>query len=193
MSTIKGANLEANGDLNQMLQYNATEMFIKTFERVYNNNNTNTYTYQLNNHLLYLSARYNNDVVFIYLLNNPRMPLSNEHFRITSFICTHGNTDMLQHYLDATAYRSLPSDLITDLPLAIDSGNEQFVRLFLQHLTFNKHTAKDLVTNVQFKRPGVSIGMIRLLHEEFNCLFSYSDLWQAALINSIKHNMLESV
>ncbi|GAM26940.1 hypothetical protein SAMD00019534_101150 [Acytostelium subglobosum LB1] len=174
-----------------MLRYNATDMFIKTFDSL---SYINTYTYPYNYDLLFSSVRYNNETVFRHLLKHPRMRLTNERHGVASNICKYGNTDMLQLYLDATAYRSLPCDIINGIPFAIDTGNEQFVRLFLQHLTVDPKMAKEKARRVQLKRPGVSIGMLRLLHEEFNCLFNqHNDIWQVALTHSIKCNMMDSV
>ncbi|GAM26861.1 hypothetical protein SAMD00019534_100360 [Acytostelium subglobosum LB1] len=104
---------------------------------------------------------------------------------------------MLQQYLEITAYRPLPSDTLSNLTLAMDTGNIQFVRLMLQHLI----TIDLTVVNQQHQkikptfnqRRSVKVGMLTMLHEEFNCLFKLTELFKAALLHSTKNNMLDSV
>ncbi|GAM26860.1 hypothetical protein SAMD00019534_100350 [Acytostelium subglobosum LB1] len=104
-------------------------------------------------------------------------------------ICQIGNLVILQLYLTINTYRQIPNDTVSHLHLAIDTGNEQFVRLLLQHLTIDDK-ANDRMT---FKRCGVKVGMLKVLHEEFNCLYRIKQLWDVALLRSARCNMVDSV
>ncbi|GAM26929.1 hypothetical protein SAMD00019534_101040 [Acytostelium subglobosum LB1] len=119
-------------------------------------------------------------------LNDKEMP---------TYILKHGDIDVLQHYLTVTANRMLPRDLLLQLHLAVDSGNEQFVRLLLQHIHIDLNWAWFNANNfnIKFKQLGVRVGMLRLLHEEFNCLFGLRSLWEVALTHSVRCNMVDSV
>ncbi|GAM26871.1 hypothetical protein SAMD00019534_100460 [Acytostelium subglobosum LB1] len=112
--------------------------------------------------------------------------------KMLSNILFHGNADILKQYLEINPYRHLPNNKVSKLPYAVDSGNEQCLRLFLQHLTIDDD-AKDRVDYIAFKRPGVSVGILKILHEEFNCLFAFKELWMPVLRHSIHHNMVDSV
>ncbi|GAM26937.1 hypothetical protein SAMD00019534_101120 [Acytostelium subglobosum LB1] len=113
----------------------------------------------------------------------------------------HGNIDILQHYLATTANHRLPIIAIKHIHMAIDTGNEQFVRLFLQHMHITK--GDDAITiSEQFKKrvikyrrsTRISLSMLRMLEEEFNgLLYLIRPLWEAALTHSVEHNMLDSV
>ncbi|GAM26434.1 hypothetical protein SAMD00019534_096090 [Acytostelium subglobosum LB1] len=106
-------------------------------------------------------------------------------------ICKHGNVYMLQQYLAWTMHRPLSCSNLVYLIKAIDAGNEQFVRLMLKE--HNKRTWT-YVTACDFKRPGISVGMLKLLHEEYDILFNVEvGLWSKALIYSTKCNIMESV
>ncbi|GAM26932.1 hypothetical protein SAMD00019534_101070 [Acytostelium subglobosum LB1] len=161
-STIKGSKLHANGDLNQMLRFNATQMFIKTFDSVAQH-------YPFDYALLSEAVIHNNTTVFRHLCKHPKM---------------------LQYYFNITGPRKLPKDNMALLPIAVDTGNEHVVRLLLHHLNIVDHSLEDFK---KFKRPGVSVGILRVLHEEFNCLFRFKILWQKALTHSVKCNMIDSV
>ncbi|GAM19496.1 hypothetical protein SAMD00019534_026710 [Acytostelium subglobosum LB1] len=115
-------------------------------------------------------------------------------------ILTHGNIEMLQTYLTATNNRMLPIDTLSHLHLAVDSGNVEFVRLLLQHIPFKdddgndcRETIDQLFFGVIKLRRGVSVAMLKVLHEEFNCLFTFDIIWNACLYRSTKCNMLSSV
>ncbi|GAM19442.1 hypothetical protein SAMD00019534_026170 [Acytostelium subglobosum LB1] len=245
MSTTKGSKL-FNSSLKDMLRYNATHLFIETFDRITkdhlyqdihsDNDNSDTVI----NSLLIQAAQYGNTEVFKYLSEH-RQYHSNNLMNIVmppDVLSKHGNAYILQRYLEETAYRPILNAVrMTDntkmyhLPLAIDSGSIQYVRLLLQHLKFNPLVSEDsdsdpdlvsdsdydmdhepsdsdsgsdsggsgsvIVSNAfQFKRRGVSVEMLRVLHEEFNSLFGPDNnrtVWQAVLIHSVHCNMLDSV
>ncbi|GAM26965.1 hypothetical protein SAMD00019534_101400 [Acytostelium subglobosum LB1] len=116
-------------------------------------------------------------------------------------LCKYGNVHMLQHYLMTLAVPGQTLyllndeyDLVSHLPMAIDTGNEHFVRLLLQHINMdNIERANFPLTEVKFNRPGISVAMLKVLNEEFGCLFHIIRLWQAALIHSTSCNMVQSV
>ncbi|GAM26065.1 hypothetical protein SAMD00019534_092400 [Acytostelium subglobosum LB1] len=199
-----------------MLKYNATEMFIQSFDSVANN-------YPINTTLLKCAAQYNNTKAFNHLIKHPNIIIDQTEFHLED-ISQHGNIDILQSYIDATACHSTHYiDFLTCLPLAIDNGNEHFVRLLLQHFksrgsiprpvgihgeTDNDYgrvksvedavpksvtQAKDRLRNYKLKRQGVSVGVLRVLHEEFGCLFLFHQLLDNILINTAKFKMSASV
>ncbi|GAM22514.1 hypothetical protein SAMD00019534_056890 [Acytostelium subglobosum LB1] len=190
-STIKGATL-INMRLDKMLGYNATHMFIETL-----NNIINDKEYPINSDLIWMAIEYNNITVFMYLLNNTSMLLDETEMPLD--MCKHGNIDILEFYLAATDYHPLPTQTITRLPKAIDTGNIQFVRLLLKHTPFRRDE-RDLINDkdekpakIKFKKGrGITLDMLRMLHEEFQCLFMFTNVWSAILLHSIKHNMTKS-
>ncbi|GAM26066.1 hypothetical protein SAMD00019534_092410 [Acytostelium subglobosum LB1] len=213
-STIKGRLLHSNGDLMMMLKYNATGMFIQSFDSVANN-------YPINTTLLKCAAEYNNTKAFNHLIKHPNIIIDQAEFKL-EHVCQHGNIDILQSYIDSTACHSTHYiDFLTCLPLAINNGNENFVRLLLQHFksrgsiprsvgtrgetnhdvgdTTDKdrespvYLAKDRLYKFRLKRQGVSVDMLRVLHEEFECLFLLHNLFDRVLANSAKHKMSASV
>ncbi|GAM26858.1 hypothetical protein SAMD00019534_100330 [Acytostelium subglobosum LB1] len=171
-----------------MLQYNATQMFIEAFDSVANN-------YPHNNKLLQSALLYNNATVFKHLCNHPNMlvDLRVDTEDLLSKLCQLGNLDMLKQYLIVYPYRPFPDSIMAHLCNAVNTGNEQFVRLLLQHITIDPVVANELVRATHFKRDAVKVGMLKVLHEEFNYLFSFTSLWEQALFSSIRCNMLDSV
>ncbi|GAM26889.1 hypothetical protein SAMD00019534_100640 [Acytostelium subglobosum LB1] len=173
-----------------MLRYQATEMFIQTFDslsHIYND---------IDNNLLWFSIYHNNVKVFKYLCALPNMcPRVNT---LPPMIYNHSNLEILQQYLAITGYHSLPLDTLNRLAMCVDSGNEQFVRLMIKQIKLDltvERPNSNLVRLVRhdFKRRGVSVSMLRMLHEEFNCLFGHTSFWEVALKHSIKCNMVDSV
>ncbi|GAM22515.1 hypothetical protein SAMD00019534_056900 [Acytostelium subglobosum LB1] len=187
-STIKGARL-TEMPLDTILRYNATDMFIETL-----NNMINVEEYPIVNGLLKKAAIYNNTTVFKFLLNNTDMSI--DEYNIPMSICTNGNIDILESYLAATDYHPLPNKTITQLPKAIDKGNIQFIHLWLKHTPFQREARERSEENVKIKFKngrGITLGMLRMLHEEFQCLFMFTDVWPAILLHSVKHNLPECV
>ncbi|GAM20857.1 hypothetical protein SAMD00019534_040320 [Acytostelium subglobosum LB1] len=135
-STIKGVDLYANGNLYDMLLYNATQMFIEAFDRVASNSvssgyselhtsdsNSNDYIY--NNKLLQAAVKHNNVIAFRHLINRPNM--FNKDLFEANVIFVHCNINTLQWYINCHG-GSLPIPLVAYLPMAMDTGSEQFVR-----------------------------------------------------------------
>ncbi|GAM26901.1 hypothetical protein SAMD00019534_100760 [Acytostelium subglobosum LB1] len=113
---------------------------------------------------------------------------------LTSII-KHGNIDMLELYLNSS-YRAMPTDIVLDnLYIAIDTGNIQFVRLLLSQLTMFIHEERDNNGDkiIKFRRRSISVGMLRMLHEEFKCLYSLKDLCRSVLTHSIICNLADNV
>ncbi|GAM25639.1 hypothetical protein SAMD00019534_088140 [Acytostelium subglobosum LB1] len=187
-STIKGGKLMANGNLHEMLRYKATQMFLQTFDSVAKD-------YPPNQTLLSYAAKYNNTTVFKHLINHPNMSMNIDE--MPSFICQHGNVDMLQAYLKATDHHPWPWPIkgVRLIPQAIDAGNVEFVRLLLKQLNLD-HCFNDpnaMLSSVQLNNRGVSVEMLKLLHEDYRCLFRLTRLWHAALLHSTRCNMVDSV
>ncbi|GAM26928.1 hypothetical protein SAMD00019534_101030 [Acytostelium subglobosum LB1] len=185
MSTIKGAQLHANGDLNEMLTYNATQMFIEAFDSVAED-------YPQNENLWSNTITFNNITLFRHLRKHPRMTMVMDITALTSYLKWNCHIEMLQHFFDNTFDRMLPSTAVSCLPLAVDTGNEHIMRLFLQHFKLDDK-AINCSPVVKFKRRGVGVVVLKVLHEEFNSLFGLTELWHRALMHSIKCNMMDSV
>ncbi|GAM28155.1 hypothetical protein SAMD00019534_113310 [Acytostelium subglobosum LB1] len=86
-------------------------------------------------------------------------------------------------------HRSIVTPVDTLIAL-VDSANEQFIRVFLQHSTIM------LSDNVQVSprkliRPGVNVNILKLLHVEFNQ--AYECLWREALRSSTESRLVDSV
>ncbi|GAM25584.1 hypothetical protein SAMD00019534_087590 [Acytostelium subglobosum LB1] len=81
------------------------------------------------------------------------------------------------------------------LPLVIDTGNEEFLELFLKYLKVNDiaETNNAIKNYCKFKRPGIPINMLRVLRLDYKYLNGLTNIWQAALVHSTKSNMLDSV
>ncbi|GAM22522.1 hypothetical protein SAMD00019534_056970 [Acytostelium subglobosum LB1] len=199
--------------LESMLRYNATGMFIKTFDNIIMMSKVDNITTPIGCDLLLQSIDYNNATVFKHLLlqNSNGICLQVlDHEDVLESLCKSGNIDILESYLAATHYHPLPSKTIEYIPAAVDSGNEQFVRLLLKHIPFvpdsllgPRYRAPERPPPsseddegsalFKFKRRGITLGMLRLLHEEFDCLFARIIIWHMALMHSIKCNMVDSV
>ncbi|GAM24570.1 hypothetical protein SAMD00019534_077450 [Acytostelium subglobosum LB1] len=182
IEVMKGAEL-FKGNLLELLQFNVTETFIKEFDRVAS-------IYPPNVSLLTYAAHYNNTVAFNHLRRHPNMYYDPKYF--PNLITKHANIDMLQGYLADVPDLWLP---INCIPSSVDTGNVQFVRLMLQHYggTINLEEYNNCLDQVKFTRRGVDVSMLKMLHEEFNCLYSLTNLWLSALKHSAKCNMLDSV
>ncbi|GAM19301.1 hypothetical protein SAMD00019534_024760 [Acytostelium subglobosum LB1] len=174
-STIKGRQLQ-NMSLVDMLRFNATQMFITAFDSVAND-------YPIDNNLLTSAVNFNNITVFNHLVDRMKMDIE-----CWDKLLYHGNLDILRRYLEATGHRRLPTNMESNLPSAVDSGNVEFVRLLLQHLDNDYH----ITSFNMFRRHGVRVDMLRMLHEEFNLLF-LTILWEAVLRHSAKCDMMDSV
>ncbi|GAM20960.1 hypothetical protein SAMD00019534_041350 [Acytostelium subglobosum LB1] len=179
-STIKGGVLHSSGDLMMMLKFNATSMFIESFDSVDN--------YPYNTSLLKCAAQYNNTRAFNHLIKHPNIIIDQTVFKL-EHVCQHGNIDILRSYIDATQCHSTSiMDFVECLPL-IDRGNEHFVRLLLQHIKSRgiiptsddiKRHAIDMeyganesllegiaqLDEYTLQRQGISVGVLRVLHED---------------------------
>ncbi|GAM19129.1 hypothetical protein SAMD00019534_023040 [Acytostelium subglobosum LB1] len=190
-----------------MLKYNATQMFIDTFDALQSQSIsskvslTSDLKKRFLSRLLLKTIKYNNAQAFNHLLKQqctdgilPLFDNHNEHkARWTSYLIKHGNVELLTAYLVMHTHCKMSTSYI--MP-AIDTGNVQFVRLLLQHNMFQRRELYDARTPYQFKRLGVSIDMLKLLHEEFNILYKYDErvmLWSRLLGQSIKSSKVDSV
>ncbi|GAM26857.1 hypothetical protein SAMD00019534_100320 [Acytostelium subglobosum LB1] len=173
-----------------MLQYNATQMFIETFDSVANNNNNNN-NYPHNNKLLSSAVRYNNRKVFEHLLKHPNI---RPDFESLAELFRRDNFDLLQQYLTPFTQQSIHECLsVSGLIKAVVTGNESLVRLLLQHMTIDMHS-NGLIDPFKFIRGrGISVAMLKVLHEEFGCLYSLKTLKSEALRHSVKYNQMDSV
>ncbi|GAM19294.1 hypothetical protein SAMD00019534_024690 [Acytostelium subglobosum LB1] len=169
-----------------MLRFNATDMFIKTFDSI-----ADDYPID-NNNLLRQAAHYNNVTVFNHLISRMKIEATCVEFDV---MFRYGNLYILQSYLAATGHRLLPqASSMRNLPLAIDSGNVEFVRLLLQHFTVVGDDEDNRIgLRHSLERRGIRLAMLRLLHEEFHILFDLTELWQAALLHSTRCNIIDSV
>ncbi|GAM19302.1 hypothetical protein SAMD00019534_024770 [Acytostelium subglobosum LB1] len=185
-STIKGRQLH-NMSLVDMLRFNATDMFIKTFDSI-----ASDYPIECNT-LLSSAATYNNTMVYNHLINsNSRMKIR-IGFIEWDMIFLHSNMDPLRTLLPmSTKFSSF--HILRNLLYAVDSGNVEFVRLLLQH-TYDANQKQSIAetTGIKLRRPGVRVDMLRMLHKEFKCLYAFSYLWEGALMHSAKYSMLDSV
>ncbi|GAM23521.1 hypothetical protein SAMD00019534_066960 [Acytostelium subglobosum LB1] len=175
-----------------MLRYNATDMFIKGFDSVSSG-------YPINDRLLMSASHMNNTEACDHLINKrPRTFYSIERTDSPGYV-KHGNVHILQSCLNLMVHSSFAKGMVSVLPLAVDSGNLDFVRLLLKHLPINEDSNSLLTDNdndndIKFKRRGgISVDMLKVLHEEFNCLFVLTKLWKAILSRSVHCNMLGSV
>ncbi|GAM20971.1 hypothetical protein SAMD00019534_041460 [Acytostelium subglobosum LB1] len=206
-STIKGGVLHSSGDLMMMLKFNAISMFIESFDSVANN-------YPYNTTLLKkCAAQYNNTRAFNHLIKHPNIIIDQTVFKL-EHVCQHGNIDILQSYIDATScYSTHCIDFVECIPLAIDNGNEHFVRLLLQRLSVRGSVPRDnteisegdnsdnerydeaikRLNKYKFKCHGISIDVLRVLNEEFSCLFVFGNIWSDVLARSAKFDMVDSV
>ncbi|GAM26939.1 hypothetical protein SAMD00019534_101140 [Acytostelium subglobosum LB1] len=217
-STIKGAKLYANGNLIDMLRYNATQMFIDTFNSIdHDNCNPHPGPQPHTNTLAKEAIRYNNHEVFNHLCQYPSMHidmnmLMDMHIGASNTllkdICKHGNINLLQQYLKVVGITSRNHGLTTRMMkvkfvhYALFTGNAQFMRMLLQHLKITNDNDQDKEGYNQWpqlkinnKHPGIKIEVLKVLHEEFNHLLvkGQTHLWHAALIHSVKSNMADSV
>ncbi|GAM26214.1 hypothetical protein SAMD00019534_093890 [Acytostelium subglobosum LB1] len=181
-NTIKGGKLYADGDLGVMLQYNATAMFLEAFDRVADD-------YPVNNDLLSRAMRFNNTAALKRLAAHPNMVMSTKN--LSSIIST-GNVEMLQHYLAATLHHCVP-DVSIWIGHKIDDLDEQSVRLLLKHIsvdTLDGH--RGTLSTHSFGKRGISLGVLKVLHEEFNCLYSLDSLWVNAMAHCARCNLVDS-
>ncbi|GAM26296.1 hypothetical protein SAMD00019534_094710 [Acytostelium subglobosum LB1] len=174
-----------------MLKYNATKHFIDAY-------NTVAHIYPFNCTLLASAAQYNNAIAFkhIYNVNDKVSMFRGSGNQLLPGICRHGSVDMLQLYLTATAHHPLPVRTIQFLPSVIDTNNVEFMRLLLENLaTFGGYISFVHNDNAENKprSQGISVAMLRLLHEEFNCLFTVDRLWIFVLMRCIQSNALDCV
>ncbi|GAM28180.1 hypothetical protein SAMD00019534_113560 [Acytostelium subglobosum LB1] len=160
--------------------------------------------YPVNDVLLLSSIQYNNEVAFKHLINNTNMSLSpvdedqNHHPYIFGLIIRTGSIPMLEAFIQMTGHRTLPN--ISELALleAMDKGDEQFVRLILQYTSSVDIEEFDPQYDVgkveaDMTRPGISVNVLRVIHEEYNIDHKYIQVWKQALRYSVNHNIVESV
>ncbi|GAM26898.1 LOW QUALITY PROTEIN: hypothetical protein SAMD00019534_100730, partial [Acytostelium subglobosum LB1] len=197
--TIKGSKLQANGNLIEMIRFNHSSLFIQTFD------NNVVDRHNLNFHYLFSSAaHYNNITVFKHLIkyvndNNNKFSSGIKMILVQDSntlqeLCRHGNVDMLQDFLALSPYCELPGEILDRLPVAVDAGNEQFVRLFLKRFIPIERSYKHRVSVAKFRsRCGVSIGMLKILHEEAKLLNNHTALLNQVLYHSTKNNSMDSV
>ncbi|GAM19168.1 hypothetical protein SAMD00019534_023430 [Acytostelium subglobosum LB1] len=194
-STIKGAKLHSSGDLNLMLRYNATQMFIQSFNNIIE---ASAKDYSISSELLWKAMQYNNTTAFKYMyFNTTCMILDSppEDFPLSSALCKHGNIDIFKWYIATTMRQELPKDLI-HIFMLMDTGNEQFVRLVLEHAeSFRTSNDKEhsKYNMFKFRSRGISVGILRMMHEYGQCLYRYRYIWHRALLHSVKCNMMDSV
>ncbi|GAM19165.1 hypothetical protein SAMD00019534_023400 [Acytostelium subglobosum LB1] len=101
-STIKGAKLHSSGDLNLMLRYNATQMFIQSFNNIIEVSDIH---FTINSELLWKAMQYNNTTAFKHLcFNTTRMVLDQPpiDFDLSSALIKHGNIEIFNLYMMAT-------------------------------------------------------------------------------------------
>ncbi|GAM19361.1 hypothetical protein SAMD00019534_025360 [Acytostelium subglobosum LB1] len=182
-STIKGGKLYTDGCLTQMIKYNAVQWFIEVFDRLPNK------SFTLTAELMYRSFKYNNTTIFNHILSRTGTNMGQLTNKWLINILERGNVEMFKAYLEVHTARTLPlndSHLVT----AIDTGNEHFVRLLLQHHCFEQppEEAERLV----LKRPGVSVNVLKVLHEDYDRLY-HDDLWKMTLLHSIRSQQADSV
>ncbi|GAM28158.1 hypothetical protein SAMD00019534_113340 [Acytostelium subglobosum LB1] len=153
-SVIKGKELLADGHLEQMLRYNATQYFINHYDQVAKD-------YPLNDSLLSDAIQYNNIVVFKHLLNNTNMSvLSFGTSSININLAKSGSIEMLQTYLDMTGHRPLSKVTCRNILMAVNTGNEEFVKLFLQNIVIDQESG-----GLNMKNKGVTtVSMIKLVY-----------------------------
>ncbi|GAM19126.1 hypothetical protein SAMD00019534_023010 [Acytostelium subglobosum LB1] len=192
-----------------MLKYNATQWFIKAFDSVYTDTIGHAHDSLALSDILFESISCNNIQAFQHILKhtNGIVPFNVQPNNVDKLLdlLNHGNVDMLKALLLMNAHRSLPTDS-SQLARAIDSGNVGFVRLMLQHHCFERHQVEHLLDGGEeededdeeedpntFSRHGVSVEMLKMLHEEFDRLYSDTDLLKMLLEHSIRCNIPESV
>ncbi|GAM26862.1 hypothetical protein SAMD00019534_100370 [Acytostelium subglobosum LB1] len=189
-STIKGDKLLAEGSLARFLKFNATEWFIKAFDSF------TPKCHQLTSRLLFKSFKYNNIRAFNHILDNTNTDLDDDitPSQLTN-ILKHGNVQMFERYISMHSARSFQINSINHLMFAINSGNVNFVRLLLQHKCY--HNDPDMyfeedVDPQEFKRSGINVDMLTMLHKEYGLLYLH-DLWALALKQSTHLNVTDSV
>ncbi|GAM21932.1 hypothetical protein SAMD00019534_051070 [Acytostelium subglobosum LB1] len=194
-STIKVAKLHSTGDLNLMLRYNATQMFIETLNNIIPIGDNNNNQYPINTKLLWSSIRYNNTTVFNHLsFKISWMTIDiNElgYEKANSIICGHGNVEIMQRLIGSIRLKSIPNRMI-NITLLMDTGNEQFVGLVLKHMdeefgdTDNRDCHNyDNHDNFKFRSRGISVGILKLMNDAY-VLYDYSSIWKRAL-SSVKY------
>ncbi|GAM24454.1 hypothetical protein SAMD00019534_076290 [Acytostelium subglobosum LB1] len=152
-----------------MLKYNATQWFIEEYDKVHN--------YPINDRLLIQTIKYNNVKAFNHLLNMV-LPSQDDNNNMLRQVLKHGNVDMLNLFLGLNAQRTA-SFSINDLMRAIDTGNVDFVRILLRRGCVDREPSYSYNReDYKFKRShhGISVTMLKMLHEEFNRLY-YSGYW----------------
>ncbi|GAM26431.1 hypothetical protein SAMD00019534_096060 [Acytostelium subglobosum LB1] len=146
----------------------------------------------INSVLLADTAKYNNTLAFKHLCAYPNMFMSVQSMHLLSDICRHGNVDMLQLYLNITGHHTLGEDRVHLLMAAIESGNEHFVRLLLHHLSLDQLIAEHLMNIHTNPRRAVNVRVLKVLHEEFNCLLRLGNLSDVLLQSSVQFGAKES-
>ncbi|GAM28205.1 hypothetical protein SAMD00019534_113810 [Acytostelium subglobosum LB1] len=103
-----------------------------------------------------------------------------------------GSIVMLQAYIDINYHHQLIDVTLAMLLIAIDHGDEQFLKHLLQHSILDdeegEDESEDDLTNL-LVRPGVDINILHLISDHLG----NHDLWNAITRHSVCHNQAESV
>ncbi|GAM28199.1 hypothetical protein SAMD00019534_113750 [Acytostelium subglobosum LB1] len=200
IGVIKGKVLLENGDLGQFLKYHATQYYINEYDRV-----SATHPYPPNNTLLAQAIWYNNPQVFDHLLRNVNMSLpaqtqtdqsniNKSYSDLITKLVKIGNLHMLQSYLSMTAHSMITGITGEHLLMAINHDNEDFVRLLLQHTIVNESNNGQAPRQAfALTLPGISLSMLRLVHQEFGHNLNDQYVWHAVVKQCVLFNNAESV
>ncbi|GAM17012.1 hypothetical protein SAMD00019534_001870 [Acytostelium subglobosum LB1] len=175
-----------------MLKYNATQLFIETFDSIPNKSS------RLIFRLMIKAFKCNNTVAFNHIIQSFSKNADGSGSVLVDLndngafiVIKYGNINMLRAYLAVDSLRSIPFDK-SHLAAAVDTGNIEFVRLLFQNHCFDQKGSERAPAVGFFNRPGISIAMLTMLHEEFDALFK-DDFWNYALAHCIDCRATDSI